>query len=47
MRIFSKLTGAIAATALIASVTAPAAARGWNWGPSRHYHHDRGSDAVQ
>lgn len=38
MRILSRLTGGIAAVALIASGTAPASARGWD-------HHDRGPSA--
>ncbi|MBO9575592.1 MAG: hypothetical protein J7494_07650 [Sphingobium sp.] len=44
MRIFSKLTGGIAAAALVASAAGPAAARDWRWGSS-HYHHDRGPSA--
>jgi hypothetical protein len=45
MRIFSKLTGGIAAVALIAVSTTPAAARGgWGWQGGYH-HHDRGPSA--
>lgn len=46
MRIFSKLTGTVAAAALIAVSTAPAAARDgrWDGGRPRH-HHDRGPSA--
>jgi len=44
MRIFSKLTGGIAAVALIAVATTPAAARGWGWQGDYH-HHDRGPSA--
>jgi hypothetical protein len=44
MRIFSKLTGGIAAVALIAVSTTPASARGWGW-HGGYRHHDRGPDA--
>ncbi len=47
MRIFSKLTGGIAAVALIAVSTAPASARGWNSGWGGHRHHDRGASAGE
>lgn len=44
MRIFSKLTGGIAAVTLIAATAAPGSARGWGW-QGGYRHHDHGSDA--
>lgn len=44
MRIRSRLTGGLAAAALIASAASPAAARDWRWGGKRH-HHDHGPSA--
>ncbi|MBO9582103.1 MAG: hypothetical protein J7498_14525 [Sphingobium sp.] len=45
MRILSKLTGGVAALALVATATTPAAARGWGGWNGGYRHHDRGSDA--
>lgn len=45
MRILSKLTGGVAALALVATAATPAAARGWGWQGGYHHHHDRGPDA--
>ncbi|MBO9670894.1 MAG: hypothetical protein J7485_10290 [Sphingobium sp.] len=44
MRILSKLTGGVAALALVATAATPAAARGWGW-QGGYRHHDRGPDA--
>lgn len=47
MRILSKLTGGIAALAMVAASAAPAAAQGRGWGgwQGGYRHHDRGPDA--
>ncbi len=46
MRLGSRLAGGLAAAALIASTTGPAAAQGWGRrGPPPRYHHDRGPSA--